>query len=101
MVDSGVVFVTSLVALAALVWQYRRLGDVEAEAAYDYHKSLRRVQNLSVHVDAVQKELESLRQAAAKKAGVRETEGLLAEAIAELVGGSKDKAKIAIKAKTR
>lgn len=99
MVDAGVVFVVSAAALAALVWQYRRLSDVESELAYDYHKSLRRVQNVSVAVDAIRKELDSLRQAAAKKAGVRETEGLLAEAIAELVGGGKEKVALKVKAR--
>jgi hypothetical protein len=98
MVDSTILFVTGVIALAALAWQYRRLEDVDAESAYDYHRAMRRASTLGTHLEAVQKDLESLRQAAAKKASVRETEGLLAEAIAELVGG-KEKTKATAKAK--
>ncbi len=92
--------VVSIVALAALGWQWQNLKKVDLENLHDFTKNERRVSALSGQMDVLGKEVATLRQTAAKKASVREAEGMLAEAIAELVGGGKPKARMPMSAKS-
>ncbi len=95
MVDANtVVLGASLVALGAAAWHARELRALAEDVEAGYHRELRRLVAAEGDLMEVSHELVSLRQLAARKASVRQTESLFSEAVERVAHKPREREKV-------